>query len=76
MTVTISRPTDIIRRTVTLTGFKDAMFDRYPGENSTKLEPGQKLYLSPTQGDQLPIIGLPSANIMSFLSSHNTKSAP
>lgn len=76
MTVTISRPTDAVRRSVVLRGTKDIMFDRYPGENTTKLEPAQKLYLAPTQGDELPVIGIPSANILSFLSAHNTNSAP
>jgi hypothetical protein len=49
------------------------MFDRYPGDNSTKLEPWQKLYLEPG-GSR--IIGLPSINFMSFLTAHNTNSAP
>ena len=56
--------------------FRSIMFDRYAGDNNTKLEPGQKLYLAPTQGKELPVIGIPSANIMSFLSAHNTNSAP
>jgi hypothetical protein len=49
------------------------MFDRYPGNNNTQLEPHQKLYLEP--GDSR-VIGIPSINIMSFLSAHNTNSAP
>ena len=49
------------------------MFDRYPGDNDTKLEPWQKLYLA---GDTGRTICLPSANIMSFLSAQNTDSAP
>lgn len=49
------------------------MFDRYPGDNDTKLEPWQKLYLGGESGRQ---IMLPSANIMSFLSAQNTDSAP
>jgi hypothetical protein len=49
------------------------MFDRYPGDNGTKLEPGQKLYLAPGESG---VIGLPAANILSFLSAHNTNSAP
>lgn len=71
--VKINRHTDIVKRKVVLRGLKDLMFDRYPGDNATKLEPGQKLYLAP--GD-LPVIGLPAANILSFLCSHNTNSAP
>jgi len=71
--VTINKATDIINRRIVLCGTKDIMFDRYAGNNSTKLEPWQKLYLQP--GDSR-IIGLPAANIMSFLSAHNTNSAP
>jgi len=71
--VKINRHTDIIERKVELCGTKDIMFDRYAGDNSTQLEPFQKFYLQP--GDS-KIIGLPAANIMSFLSAHNTNSAP
>jgi len=71
-----NRPTDIIERNVTLCGLKDIMFDRYAGDNNTKLDVGQKLYLQPTASGELPIIGIPTANIMSFLSAHNTNSAP
>jgi hypothetical protein len=71
--VQINRHTDIIKRRVVLTGLKDIMFDRYPGDNATKLEPHQKLYLQP--GD-VQVIGIPAANILSFLSAHNTNSAP
>lgn len=49
------------------------MFDRSPGDNDTKLEPWQKLYLGGASGRT---ICLPSANIMSFLSAQNTDSAP
>lgn len=77
MSVTLTKPAASIRRKVTLCGIKGIMFDRYPGENSTKLEPQQKFYLSPTsKKGELPIIGLPAANIISFLSAHNTNSAP
>lgn len=71
--VKINRHTDIIERKVKLCGIKDIMFDRYSGDNNTKLEPWQKLYLEP--GDSR-IIGLPAANIISFLTAHNTNSAP
>lgn len=76
MTVKINKHTDIITRKVVLCGLKDVMFDRYAGDNKTQLEPHQKLYLSPSTKDEYPIIGLPAANIMSFLSAHNTNSAP
>lgn len=72
--VKINKPTNTIRRKVILTGTKDIMFDRYAGDNKTQLEPAQKLYLQPST--ELPVIGLPTANIMSFLSAHNTNSAP
>jgi len=62
-----------IVRQVRLRGLTDIMFDRYPGDNDTKLEPWQKLYLG---GEQGRTICLPSANIMSFLSAQNTDSAP
>lgn len=71
--VKINKPADIIERHVTLCGIREIMFDRYAGDNNTKLEVWQKLYLEP--GDSR-VIGLPAANIMSFLSAHNTNSAP
>ena len=71
--ITINRPTDVVKRTVTLTGTQELMFDRYAGDNSTKLEPWQKLYFQPGSSK---VIGIPALNIMSFLSAHNTNSAP
>ena len=71
--VKISKKVDLVTRKIRLMGLTDIMFDRYPGDNQTQLEPWQKLYLEP--GDSR-IIGLPSINIMSFLSAHNTNSAP
>lgn len=73
MGVNITKPTDIITRSVKLCGITDIMFDRYPGDNSSKLEPHQKLYFLPGEGR---VIGLPALNIISFLSAHNTNSAP
>ena len=67
-TVTINKPTDIIERKVTLCGLSDVMFDRYPGDNNTKLDPWQKLYLKPGAEK---VIGIPALNIMSALTSHN-----
>jgi hypothetical protein len=63
--VLTARVTDIVTRKVTLVGLTDIMFDRYPGDNDTKLEPHQKFYLEPGASR---VIGLPSLNIMSFLS--------
>lgn len=71
--VKVSMPTEVIKRKVVLCGTQDIMFDRYAGDNNTKLEPHQKLYFRP--GDSR-VIGLPALNIMSFLSAHNTNSAP
>ena len=48
------------------------MFDRYAGNNQTKLEPWQKLYL---ESGNSKVICLPALNFMSFLSAHNTNSA-
>ena len=71
--VKLSKPTDVIEREVVLCGTTDIMFDRYAGDNNTQLEAWQKLYLKP--GDS-KVIGIPALNIMSFLSAHNTNSAP
>jgi hypothetical protein len=71
--VSIQKPTDTITRRVVLCGLKDIMFDRYAGDNNTKLEVWQKLYLQPGADK---VIGLPALNIMSFLTAHNTNSAP
>ena len=64
---------ELIKRTVRIRSLTEIMFDRYPGDNDTKLEPWQKLYLG---GETGRTIMLPSANIMSFLSAQNTDSAP
>ena len=73
MSIKINRPTDIIKRKVRLCGLTEIMFDRYAGDNNTKLEPVQKLYLNPDGSNH---IGLPAINIMSLLTAHNTNSAP
>lgn len=62
-----------IERQVHLRGLTDIMFCRYAGDNDTKLEPWQKLYLA---GETGRTICLSSAAIMSFLSAQNTDSAP
>ena len=63
---------EAVTRRVTLSGMTDIMFDRYPGDNDTKLEWSQKIYLIPGTS----VLCLPTANISSFLSSHNSNSAP
>jgi hypothetical protein len=57
-------------RDVTITGTTEILFDRYAGDNRTKLAPEQKLYLNANQE-----IVLPSLNIISFLTAQNTESA-
>lgn len=57
---------------VKLTGLTPIMFDRYAGDNKTKLTPWQKVYLMPDS----ETLCLPCLNIISFLSAENTKSAP
>jgi hypothetical protein len=64
---------EVITRQVRLKGLAPIMFDRYAGDNDTKLEPHQKFYF---RSDAEKIIGIPSLNLMSFLSAHNTNSAP
>lgn len=71
--VRVTKLTEPIVRQVRLRGLTEIMFDRYAGDNKTKLEPWQKLYLKPGNSK---IIGIPSLNIMSFLTAHNTNSAP
>lgn len=61
-----------VSRKVVLRGVRDIMFDRYAGDNKTKLEWHQKIYLIPGTD----ILTLPAINIVSFLTAHNTNSAP
>lgn len=63
---------ETVRRAVTLKGTKPIMFDRYAGDNKTQLAWQQKLYLNPENS----AISLPTMNVVSFLSAHNTNSAP
>ena len=67
-----SGPRELVKRNVKIRGLMPLMFDRYPGDNDTKLTPSQKLYF----GDDGHTIVLPSTNLMSFLSAKNTDSAP
>jgi hypothetical protein len=59
-------------RTVKIRGLTPIMFDRYPGDNDTKLEPWQKMYFMP-DGRTLC---LPAVNFISALSAQNTDSWP
>jgi len=64
--------TKTIERIVCLEGINDVMFDRYPGDNNTKLAWHEKVYLRPGTRE----LCIPAMNLSSFLSSHNTNSAP
>lgn len=74
--MTISTESDTrlntITRRVRLRGLTEIMFDRYAGDNQTRLSWDQKIYLRPGT-DQLV---LPALNIISFFTAHNTNSAP
>lgn len=59
-------------RKVVIVGLTPIMFDRYPGDNDTKLEPHQKLYFVPGS----KTLCLPATNIISALSAQNTDSWP
>lgn len=61
---------ETVTRRVTLEGTKPIMFDRYPGDNNTQLAWNQKIYLNGN------VLIMPTMNIVSFLSAHNTNSAP
>jgi hypothetical protein len=63
---------ETVTRKVTLTGLRDIMFDRYAGDNKTQLLWHQRIYLVPGTN----VLALPVINISSFLSAHNTNSAP
>lgn len=74
--VTVSVESDtrlkIVTRKVTLRGITPVMFDRYPGDNKTTLQWHEKIYLKPGTN----IVSLPTTNLSSFMSAHNTNSAP
>ena len=73
---TTSKPSDtrlqIITRRVVLKGLTPIMFDRYAGDNKTKLNWSEKLYLKPATST----VCMPTTNLSSFMSAHNTNSAP
>jgi hypothetical protein len=50
-------------------GVKPILFDRYPGDNKTKLSPMQKMYINDG------LLCIPSLNVSSMLTAENTKSA-
>jgi len=61
--------TSIITITVKLRGIRPLMFDRYPGDNKTKLDPLDKIYLNEQQE-----LCLPTTAIYSLLAARNTGS--
>jgi hypothetical protein len=63
---------DAITRHVRIRGLSPLMFDRYPGDNQTKLSWEQKIYLRPDTNELV----IPTLNIISFFTAHNTNSAP
>lgn len=62
--------TKTIVRHVKIAGTTEILFDRYAGDNKTKLAPEQKMYLNKNND-----LVLPALNIISFLSAENTESA-
>ncbi len=52
-----------------ISGLRPLMFDRYAGDNSTRLPPEEKFYL--VKGNHL---ALPAVNVFSLLCAENTKS--
>lgn len=60
-------------RNVTVRGLRPIMFDRYTGSNNEQLAPMDKVYLS--SQDKKTLV-YPAVNVLSFLSSQNTESAP
>jgi hypothetical protein len=61
-----------VTATVVIQGFRDIMFDRYAGDNDTKLTWKEKIYLIPGTN----ILALPVENVYSFFTATNTQSAP
>jgi hypothetical protein len=63
---------DPVTRSIVLRGITPIMFDRYAGDNQTRLEWNQKIYLKPGSNQ----LCIPTLNIVSFFTAHNTNSAP
>lgn len=61
-----------VTRRVVLRGLTPVMFDRYAGDNNTRLEWHQKIYLRNGTSN----LCLPTLNLVSFFTAHNTNSAP
>lgn len=63
---------EFVTRRVVLDGIREIMFDRYAGDNKTKLSWWEKIYLKPGTN----VLCIPTININSFFTAHNTNSAP
>lgn len=63
---------ETLSRDVSVEGLRPIMFDRYAGDNDTRLSWSEKIYLVPGTN----VLALPIANINSFFTAQNTKSAP
>ena len=63
--------TKTVKKHCTINFVNSILFDRYAGDNRTKLSPDQKLYVNKDHQ-----IYLPAENIFSFLTGTNTESAP
>lgn len=61
---------DVTERTINLKGFTPLMFDRYPGDNKTKLPVEEKMYYLPGTRQ----LCIPAINLSSFLSAKNSTS--
>ena len=61
-----------IKRQITVEGIRPIMFDRYAGDNDTRLAWHEKIYLAPGTN----VLALPATNINSFFTAQNTPSAP
>ena len=61
-----------VQRDVSIRGVSPLMFDRYAGDNQTRLEWHQKIYLRTGTSN----LCLPTLNLVSFFTAHNTNSAP
>ncbi len=74
MTKSVSSDTrlETTERTVEVKGIRPIMFDRYAGDNDTKLAWHEKIYLIP----ETNVLCLPAININSFFTAQNTASAP
>ena len=65
-----TNPTRTVERSIRISGLSPILFDRYSGNNKEQLAVMDKVY------SENGIMVFPSINIISFLSSQNTESAP